>query len=271
MLADGLSLLVKVLRQCWKEPYIAAETVQAALCLFSAWVKVSDADPETRLWRRRPLEASLEEVTNLVIARLKSTIDTAQRRHGSNGTLINGGEAQILLRGLEAAMKCTRDIWHNRTNHHMLGAVDPVVHGEVVGLRDTCASLLTSTRLHPVAPAAHLLAVASLEIIVRAEGHAPRVSLDLGYQMDQNKRRFTGSLPQAEGIVRSLLLNNVEGRVTSPDESLGLYYGGRCLKAVCSQSTALHESHKKKNINNLLYFLCVRVSVGRHLEAARAT
>lgn len=232
MLADGLSLLVKVLRQCWKEPYIAAETVEAALSLFSAWVKVSDADHETRLWRRRPLEASLEEVINLVTARLKSTIDIAQRRYGSNGTLINGDEAQILLRGLEAAMECARDISHNRTTRNILGAaVDPLFHPEVVDLRDICASLLTSFGLYPVAPAAHLLAVASLEIIARAEGQAPRFSLDVGYQTDQDQRRFIDSklsLSRAEDIVRSLLLNNVEGRVTSPDESLGLLYGGTC-------------------------------------------
>lgn len=224
MLADGLSVLVKVLCHCWNEPYIAAETVEAALSLFSDWVKVSDADHETRIWRRAPLEASLEDVTNLVVARLKSTIDTAQRRHGNNGTLVNGGEAQILLRGLEAAMKCARDMCHNRTTQHMVAAgVDPVVHREVVGLRDTCASLLKNLRLYPVAPAAHLLAVASLDVIVRAEGH--------GYQMDHNDRRFIGSnlsFTQTEGIVRSLLLNNVEGRVTSPGESLGLYYGGTC-------------------------------------------
>lgn len=44
VLANGLSPLVRLLRQCWHEPYVAPESVRAALVLFGGWAAVAASD-----------------------------------------------------------------------------------------------------------------------------------------------------------------------------------------------------------------------------------
>ena len=238
----GLSPLVKVLRKCWNEPYVAEETVQAALTLFSAWIRASGgvSDNEKQRWRRRPLEASVHEVTTYVSVRLTSMIDATYKGKVPH---VDGGDAQIVLNALEAAMAGVPGISQNAASRLTLGAG---LHPDVLGLRETCVSLLIKCGQCRVTPAAHMLAVASLEIIVRSivnnvinngVGVGPEGGGDsygYGYRHRMERERLgidgisgiSGTLlsclvlvtpAQGVDVVRSLLHHNVDGRVTSPD------------------------------------------------------
>lgn len=225
MLATGLVPLLKILRQCWHEPYVAAKTVQAALVLFSAWAVVSDAHEEVRGWRWKPLEGCVEEVVTFVTARLESSIEAA-----SKGTFaVEGGDAKILLGALSAAINCVDAAPLNTADGCEVRA--PAFHAGAVALRDRCASLLTDGGQSPLPPTAHLLGIASLEIVVRAQGKmtSPKSGRN-GNQDEPGCISRCFSLATAEAVVRSLLHNNVEGRVVSQDGSIGRGESGSVAK-----------------------------------------
>ncbi|CAM9905591.1 unnamed protein product, partial [Hapterophycus canaliculatus] len=262
VLAKGLSPLVQLLRQCWHEPYVAADTVQAALVLFSAWAAVSDVKTSggcgggrhdrgeksragERRWRWRPLGAVASEVVTLVTARLGELIEVAAHApirscssngggggdggdggDGDGGGDATGRDAHVLLMALDAAAAAA-------------AAADTFSsHPGVVALGDSCASLLSAAACRQrgeedeggapcrLSPTAHLLAIASLEIIVRPRAGA-------GAPQEDGKR--SRSLPAAarewgaqrcRDVVLSLLQKKVEGRVvTSSNKHRGSSIG----------------------------------------------
>ncbi|CAN0388651.1 unnamed protein product, partial [Ectocarpus sp. 8 AP-2014] len=256
ILASGLSPLVRVLRKCWHEPYVSPETVEAALVVFGAWAAVSDdtgreyegepgeedgggggVGPRGGWWRWRPLEATVSEVVTLVAARLDEAVTaftSSQRSCDASGggdggraadESATGRDAQVLLMALDAAAAAAAAPWGLRGYHHQ--APPPAAaglassfssHPSVVALGGKCVSLLSAgggggVRLPPTT---HLLAIASLEVIVRARGGGGGGGAG------------GGGLPAAgwdearcKEVAVSLLLNKVEGRVTSSSTGKG--------------------------------------------------
>lgn len=225
VLADGLAPMVRVLQQCWHEPYVAAETVRAALILFSGWAAVCDVKEETGRWRWRPLECCVNEVVTLVTARLVSLIKAAAntRYPGCDGEVIGGGDAQVLLSALSAAMDCA--ISPSRESAKSLTSLAILFHPGVISLRDQCVSLLTKCEKSPLPPTVHTLAIASLEIVVRAQEYLPKkatctgTGICVGDEPECIGEKFCLSNP--EKVVFSLLQHKVEGRIVSQNGSIG--------------------------------------------------
>lgn len=224
VLANGLSPLVKVLQQCWRNTYMATETVHAALILFSSWAAVCDGREEARGWRWSPLKACVDEVVTLVTARLGSLIEAASNarcRNGSDSTVVGGSDVRVLLNALSAATSCVdSDPEGEQANP------TAAFHPGVVTLRAGCVSLLTKRRESPLPPATHLLTVACLEIIARAQSGMPTPSVssaEVGVVDCELPRPVSGCFPltDAEQVVRSLLQTKVEGRIASRDGSIG--------------------------------------------------
>lgn len=261
ILAGGLSPLVRVLRKCWHEPYVSPETVEAALVVFGAWAAVSDDtgrdyEGETgeehggggggrgarvEWWRWSPLEATVSEVVTLVAVRLVSLMEEGQEEAvtaftssqrscdasggGDGGRAADesatGRDAQILLMALDAAAAAAAaSPWGLRGYQHQArppAAAGPASsfssHPSVVALGGKCVSLLSAgggggVRLPPTT---HLLAIASLEVIVRARGGGGGEGLPAaGWDEARCKE-----------VAVSLLLNKVEGRVTSSSTGKG--------------------------------------------------
>ncbi|CAM9835777.1 unnamed protein product [Ectocarpus sp. 13 AM-2016] len=198
-------------------------------------------------WRWRPLEATVSEVVTLVAARLVSLMEEGQEEAvttftssqrpcdasggGDGGRAADesaaGRDAQVLLMALAAAAAAAAAAatpWGLRKYHHQApppAAAGPASsfssHPSVVALGDKCVSLLSAgggggVRLPPTT---HLLAIASLEVIVRARGGG-------------GGGGGGGGLPAAgwdkarcKEVAVSLLLNKVEGRVTSSSTGKG--------------------------------------------------
>lgn len=225
VLANGLSPLAKVLQQCWRNPYIATETVHSALILFSAWAAVCDGREDTRRWRWSPLKACVDEVVTLVTARLVSLIEAAS----SDSTVVGGSDARVLLNALSAATThidsaaCGAE--GDRANS------TPAFHPGVIALRVGCVSLLIQCRGSRLPPAAHLLTIACLEIIIRSQSRTtnPRVSSTEVREFGCDEPRPVSEyfpMADAEQVVLSLLQTNVQGRIASRDDSIG--QGERC-------------------------------------------
>ncbi|CAN0175738.1 unnamed protein product, partial [Scytosiphon promiscuus] len=214
LLADGLSPLVQLLRQCWHEPYVAADTVQAALDSDEHGEK---SRAEARRWRWRPLEAVVSEVVTLVTTRLSELIELAARSSTQQScSMKDGGDNTRSHSGGDST---------GRDAHTLLTALDAAAaaaataqsfssHPGVVGLGDRCASFLSSAACRQgvdgsgaprrLSPTAHLLAIASLEIIKdeKSSEFLPAAARDWG-----GKR--------CKDVVLSLLQNKVEGRVVT--------------------------------------------------------
>ena len=328
ILAEGLSPLVQLLRKCWHEPYVAAESVRAGLVLFAAWAVVSNAEDErgqgrarrdgaAGSWRWRPLEAAVSEVVTLVTARLVSLMDAActvasPRSHsddygngggggGEGGTAggdggegdTAGGDAQVLLAALDAAAAYSPSLPVGRARSPGAAAaaadddddVDAsafLMHPGVETLGDRCVSLLAARAAGgaPLPPTAHLLAIASLEIVVRPrsatradgpEGAVPEHVAGTGAAVaatttttaarQQRRRR---RLPtewneqRCKGVVLSLLLNRVEGRVSSKaggSIAKGEGRGGRWLWTLRKARRRRHVGMKRSDskTTDLLY------------------
>ncbi|CBJ49268.1 expressed unknown protein [Ectocarpus siliculosus] len=204
--------------------------------------------PRGGWWRWRPLEATVSEVVTLVAARLVSLMEEGQEEAvtaftssqrsceasggGDGGRASDesatGRDAQVLLMALDAAAAAAAAAapWGLRGYHHQApprASAGPASsfssHPSVVALGGKCVSLLSaggggSVRLPPTT---HLLAIASLEVIVRARGGGGGGGGAGG-----------GGLPAAgwdearcKEVALSLLLNKVEGRVTSSSTGKG--------------------------------------------------
>ncbi|CAM9393468.1 unnamed protein product [Ectocarpus sp. 6 AP-2014] len=200
--------------------------------------------PRGGWWRWRPLEATVSDVVTLVAARLVSLMEEGQEEAvtaftssqrscdasggGDGGRAADesatGRDAQVLLMALDAAAAAAAAPWGLRGYHHQApprAAAGPAssfsLHPSVVALGGKCVSLLSaggggSVRLPPTT---HLLAIASLEVIVRARGGG-------------GSGAGGGGLPAAgwdearsKEVAVSLLLNKVEGRVTSSSTGKG--------------------------------------------------
>lgn len=223
MLSSGLSPLVRILSKCWKDHYVSGTRVHAALVLFSAWRATVDVRDETENWRWRPLEACVSEVVDLVATRLGWLIENACRypSEDANGRF-DGEDAQVLLAALSEAMKSTASTAKFSADPRTHRS--PVLHSSAVKLRDSCVSLLTARQAVPLLPAAHLLAIASLEVVVRAQGllHSQEA------EHDRDQPRFVdGGLSSAcaARVVLSLLRKKVEGRIASESGSIILGEG----------------------------------------------
>lgn len=218
---------MKILRQCWHEPYLAAESVQAALVLFSVWAEFTDVDEGTIRWRWRPLEACVDEVATLVTARLGSFIEAAaDTRHfnANTGATVEGGDAQVLLVALSRAVECPGSTGQSATGRSALGSC--AFHPGVVTLRDRCMSLLERCGEFPLPPATHLLVLACFEIIIQAQGQVRSLttaSTEKGLLTSDTLGSMSGCTPSAnaERVVLSLLQNKVEGRIPCRNDSIG--------------------------------------------------
>lgn len=222
MLLSGLSPLVRILSKCWKDHYISGRRVRAALVLFSAWNATVDVRDEAESWRWEPLEACFDEVINHVASRLGWLIENLRITRSPSEKArsgVDGEDAQVLLAALSEAIKSTastaRFSAYPRTHR------SPVAHSTAVKLRDRCVSLLTARQEACLPPAAHLLAIASLEIVVRAQGLLQSQEVELPDR--HQSRHVGGALPSASAarVVLSLLQNKVEGRIASQSGSIG--------------------------------------------------
>lgn len=222
MLLSGLSPVVRVLGKCWKDHYIKGECVQAALVLFSAWRAAVDVRDATENWRWRPLDACVDEVVNHVATRLGWLIENARITPSpseKSSTGVDGEDAQVLLTALSEAIKSTASTAQFSTDPRTHRS--PMIHSTAVKLRDICVSLLTTRQELCLPPAAHLLAIASLEIVVRAQGLLQNQEIELPDRDQlQNVDRALSSASAAR-VVLSLLQNTVEGRVASQSGSIG--------------------------------------------------
>lgn len=225
MLANGLSPLVKILQQCWHEPYVPIKTVHAALVLFTAWATVSDVTEGTDRWRWKPLEGCIEEVVTLVTSRLVSLIaasgDSQSYPNDKGDIVVESGDAQVLLAALSAALKCSGSATRDATNSRTCRA--PAFHPGVFTLRNTCVSFLAKCGEFRLPPTTHLLAIASLEVVVQAQAHTLNERVTWAETRMYDRDDMDGNFPvsRAQEVVLSLLQNKVEGRITSQNGSIG--------------------------------------------------
>lgn len=222
VLLRGLSPLVRILGKCWKDHYISGECVQAALVLFSAWRATVDVRDATENWRWRPLEPSVDEVVNHVATRLGWLIENAcisRSPSAKASTGIDGEDAQVLLAALSEAMKSTASTAQFSADPRTHRS--PGVHSAAVKLRDRCVSLLTAPQRVCLPPAAHLLAIASLEIVVRAQALLQNQEVELPDRCQPRNVDGALSSSSAARVVFSLLQNKVEGRIASQSGSIG--------------------------------------------------
>lgn len=200
---------------------MSEQTVHAALVFFTCWTAVADATMDTTPWRWGPLRPCVDEVITFVATRLKALIDIASKTwqpNESNDGLVTGRDARVLLNALSTATVglANPPSTFNSQPHVHCGNSHPAVNS----LRDQCVLLLVRCLGVSVPPTAHLLAVASLEIIFRAQK---------SFQLDEQhsglgRKNVIGSTPRytpeafstssAADVVLSLLQNKVEGRIT---------------------------------------------------------
>lgn len=232
MLANGIAPLVNALWSCWNNHYIGGRRVHTALVLFSAWSATVDVRDESERWRWAPLAVCVDSIVNLVGTRLgwlvERTGDTESlSRSGTDSRGVDGEDALVLLAALSEALKSTALTAHCST----LARQPPAIHTTAVKLRDRCVSLLTARRELPLPPAAHLLAIASLEIVVRAQGllQSQEDGLAQTTLPDRDQPCVVDgvlSSASAASVVLCLLRNKVEGRIASQSGSIGQGEGG---------------------------------------------
>lgn len=155
-----------------------------------------------------PLSPCMDEVVTLVTARLCAAMaceNNAKNPDASEDASISGGSAQVLLGALSAASSFVTAV--------PFGALPGVMR-----LRDRCCSLLREIRLPPIS---HLLAIASLDIILRAQhNHSSIENAGMAegkqFTKDSSQNILEGlSASTVEEVVLSLLLNKLEGRVSN--------------------------------------------------------
>lgn len=192
--------------------------MQAALTFFSGWASVSDVTP----WRYIPLAPCVDEVVTLVAAQLSAAIadaSKARNRDVSDVGLISGGSAQVLLSALSAAMRYATVLPEGSSSRPPVPVLD--AHPGVVSLRDQCVHVLTRRREVRLPPIAHLLAIASLDILFRAQRYLAwneNQRIADGEGLVEGTPQYTlGNLPasSAEEVVLSLVQNKLEGRISS--------------------------------------------------------
>lgn len=187
---------------------------------------------ETRRWRWSPLKACVDEVVTLVTARLVSLIEAASnaRCRNSNGnTVVDGSDARVLLNALSVATTHIDSAACGAEGHRTNST--PAFHPGVIALRVGCVSLLIQCRGSPLPPAAHLMTIACLEIIIRSQSRTtnPIVSSTEVREFGCDEPRPVSedfSMADAEQVIISLLQTNVQGRIASRDGSIG--QGERC-------------------------------------------
>lgn len=243
VLANGLSPVVNILRKCWHEPYLNPTTVQAALTFFSCWASVNDATP----WRYVPLGPCVDEVVTLVAAQLSTAIadaSKARNQGASDDGLISGGAAQVLLNALSAATRYVTILPESSSSCPIVPMLD--AYPGVVSFRDQCVQLLTRWREVPLSPIAHLLAIASLDILFRAQENLnwngnQRIAGG-GDLVEGTPRHTLGNLSvsSAEEVVLSLLQNKLDGRISSHHGQ----HGKREVLAVFSRKFFVLEVHR---------------------------
>lgn len=219
ILAAGLSPLVSALERCWHEPYVPAETVRMALILYKNWTEVSIMEGDAGIWRMMPLDACVDEIITLVTARLGVLIEAASHTPVSNfvdGNVAGGDDVEVLLTVLSASTGGMGSLSAVRTR---------VFHPGVIDLRDKCVSLLIRVGETSLPPAAHLLAIASLERVVRAQGRRcgqGDVCTETAVLEYHGVQCIEESLTvaTAEGLVLSLVERTVQGRIVSGNGSI---------------------------------------------------
>lgn len=215
MLANGMAPLATALWSCWKNHYIGGRRVHNALVLFSAWSATVDVRDESERWRWAPLVVCVDSIVNLVGTRLGWLIEGA-------GDKVDGEDALVLLSALSEALKFTAYTAHCSTPPLR----SPAIHATAVTLRDRCVSLLAARRDFSLPPAAHLLTIASLEIVVGAEELLRSHEDELWHTAIPDREQgcvVHGVLSSASAasVVLSLLRNKVEGRIASQSGSIG--------------------------------------------------
>lgn len=164
-----------VLAKCWHEPYLAVETLQAALQLFSTWATTtSDETRDGTKWMLSPLSACLDEVVTLVTSHLGILIEVASSAssEGREGRGIVGHDARVLLDALKAVYMYIPDT--RLEDNACVPSPSFRSHPGVIELRARCIRFLLQLPGSSLPPTAHLLTVASLETILRGEvGRVP--------------------------------------------------------------------------------------------------
>lgn len=195
------------------------QTLRAGLELFNGWAAMTEGTGGTRGWMLRPLFSHLDDVATLVASRLEVMIDSTSNsgsEEGSRGQAVGGHDARVLLAALHGVHVCLKEKnRHNPTALRFALASVP----EVIRLRARCVDILLRSGQAPLPPAVHLLAVASLEIILRAQLDTESDDSMLG---SDAVATLAGEVPSEPShttcgvkLVIALLQGKLEGRIAS--------------------------------------------------------